>query len=211
MFGAHQHRVSMWYTFLMSPQTFMFIGRSGCGKGTQAALLMDSLKKQDQKRGIFYLEMGQKFRDFIQKEGYTNALSRAIYEKGELQPSFLTVYTWSDIFINGFKEGEHLIIDGTPRRLEEAQVLDGALKFYGREKPALVYLRVSKKWSEKKLLARNRIDDNKKDIAARLAWFDTEVLPAIDFYRNNSDYRFVEVSGEQRPEKVHEDIISQVA
>ncbi len=189
----------------------MFIGRSGCGKGTQAALLMDSLKKKDPSRGIFYLEMGQKFRDFIKKDGYTSALSRDIYEKGGLQPSFLTVYTWSDIFVGGFKEGEHLIIDGTPRRLEEAHVLDGALKFYGREKPALVYLRVGKKWSEEKLLARKRADDNKKDIKARLAWFDTEVLPAIDFYRNNPDYRFVEVDGEQRPEKVHEDIINKIA
>lgn len=172
---------------------------------------MDSLKKKDPSRGIFYLEMGQKFRDFIKCDGYTNALSRAIYEKGGLQPSFLTVYTWSDIFINGFKEGEHLIIDGTPRRLEEAHVLDGALKFYGREKPALVYLRVSTKWSEEKLLARKRIDDNKADIAARLAWFDTEVVPAIDFYRTNPHYRFVEVDGEQAIEKVHEDIISQIA
>lgn len=172
---------------------------------------MDSLKKKDPQMGIFYLEMGQKFRDFIQKQGYTNALSRAIYEKGGLQPSFLTVYTWSDIFINGFKEGEHLIIDGTPRRLEEAHVLDGALKFYERAKPALVYLRVSRKWSEEKLLARKRVDDNKEDIEARLAWFDTEVLPAINFYRNNPNYRFVEVDGEQAIQKVHESIISQIA
>ncbi|MDP3661242.1 MAG: nucleoside monophosphate kinase [bacterium] len=195
----------------MPPQTFLFIGRSGCGKGTQAKLLMDSLKKKDPKRDIFYLEMGQKFRDFIKKDGYTSALSNAIYEKGGLQPSFLTVYMWSDIFVNGFKDGEHLIIDGTPRRLEEAHVLDGALKFYGREKPALVYLRVGKKWSEEKLLVRKRADDNKEDIDARLAWFDTEVVPAIDFYRNNPDYQFVEVDGEQKIEKVHEDIINKIA
>lgn len=185
----------------------MFIGRSGCGKGTQAERLVDALKKKEPKRDIFYLEMGQKFRDFIKKDGYTNALSHNIYEMGGLQPSFLTVYTWSDIFVNGFKEGQHLIIDGTPRRLEEAHVLDGALKFYQREKPALVYLRVSRKWSEEKLLARKRADDNKEDIDARLAWFDTEVVPAIDFYRNNSDYQFVEVDGEQTIAKVHADII----
>lgn len=186
----------------------MFIGRSGCGKGTQAALLMDMLTKREPGRGVFYLEMGAKFREFIKGEGDTNKLSHRIYEEGGLQPSFLTIYTWSDILINGFQNEQHLIVDGTPRRLEEAHVLDGALKFYGRAKPALVYLKVSKKWSEEKLLARERIDDTKKDIAARLAWFDTEVVPAIAFYRNNPDYRFVEVDGEQAIEKVHADILN---
>ncbi len=195
----------------MKPQTFLFIGRSGCGKGTQAALLIEKLKKQAPARPVFYLEMGQKFREFIKKEGYTNTLSHAIYEKGGLQPSFLTIYTWSDIFINGFEREHHLVVDGTPRRLDEARVLDGALAFYKREKPVLVHLKVSRAWSKEKLLARKRFDDTDADIEERIAWFDTDVAPAIEFYRGNPDYRFVEVSGEQPIEKVHADIISQIA
>jgi len=189
----------------------MFIGRSGCGKGTQAALLIDSLKKQNSKRRTFCLEMGQKFREFIKKDNYTSKLSNAIYEKGGLQPSFLTIYTWSDIFVHGFNDDDHLIIDGTPRRLDEARVLDGALKFYGREKPSLVYINVSREWSKEKLLARKRIDDTDEKIEKRLAWFETEVAPAIEFYRGNSDYKFVEVNGEQAIEKVHADIVDKIA
>ena len=30
---------------LINPKTFIFIGRSGCGKGTQANLLIEYLKK----------------------------------------------------------------------------------------------------------------------------------------------------------------------
>jgi adenylate kinase family enzyme len=188
----------------------MFIGRSGCGKGTQAALLIESFKRQDKGRKVFYLEMGQKFRAFIQKNNYSSELAREIYEKGGLQPSFLTIHTWSDIFIHGFKADEHLIIDGTPRRLEEARVLDGALKFYKREKPVLVHIKVSREWSKEKLLARKRVDDKDDEIERRLSWFDTDVAPAIEFYRGNPDYLFVEVNGEQTIEKVHEEIVNKI-
>ena len=59
----------------MSPQTFIFIGRSGCGKGTQAELLQKRVKEKDQSSEIFYLETGAYFREFLRGEKYSNKLS----------------------------------------------------------------------------------------------------------------------------------------
>ncbi|MEK7157883.1 MAG: hypothetical protein AAB688_02270, partial [Patescibacteria group bacterium] len=93
----------------MLPQNFTFIGRSGCGKGTQARLLGEHLSKVDSQREVFFLETGAEFRKFIQGEGYTQRLSKKIYDDGGSQPEFLSVYMWSRVLAESFKENEHLI------------------------------------------------------------------------------------------------------
>lgn len=187
---------------------FIFIGRSGCGKGTQAELLKQYIAKKDP-TSILYIETGENFRQFIKGEKYTNQLSRKVYEGDELQPSFLAAYMWMSEVIERYTGHEHIIFDGTPRSLDEAQIITGAFRFYRIEKPIVVHLNVSREWSKKHLLSRGRFDDsNEKRIEKRLDWFDSDVLPAIDYYRNHTGYTFLEISGEQPVDKVHSDIIS---
>jgi adenylate kinase len=194
----------------MNPQTAIFIGRSGCGKGTQAQLLIDHLRKVDPLRGIYYLETGQSFRNFISEGGYSGTLAKKISEAGQLQPEFLAVWAWSHLLVDQMKENEHLIIDGTPRRLHEAPVFDSAMKFYGREKPSIVYINVSREWSKEKLLGRGRGDDTHADIENRLNWFETDVIPAINYFRDNQDYAFLEINGEQTVEEVNKELLAKM-
>lgn len=192
----------------MPPQTFIFIGRSGCGKGTQAILLREHLKKQNPKADIFYLETGARFRQFIGGKSHSSKLSSKIYLSGDRQPDFLAIFIWAQILIENLKGGEHLIIDGTPRSLDEAKILDTALSFYGRKNPVVIYLNISKQAAEERLRARKRIDDKDDDKNdKRLNWFETDVYPAVTFLKNNSAYRFLEIDGENSPEEIHEDII----
>lgn len=191
----------------MSLKTFIFIGRSGCGKGTQAALLEARIKEQDIKTHIIHLETGALFREFFKGSSYSHKLAHDVYKGGGLQPEFLTVHLWSNFFVKYMKEGVHLIIDGTPRKLHEAHILDTALTFYGRPKPYVIYLNVSREWAEKRLSARHREDDTKKDIKSRLDWFDTDVVPALEFYKKNEDYEFVEIDGDRDIEVVHDEIL----
>lgn len=195
----------------MDLKTFIFIGRSGCGKGTQAKLLIERLEKAHTADKTFYLQTGQYFREFIKKEGYTNKLASKIMEEGGRQPDFLAVWIWSNAFLENIKNKEHLIIDGTPRSLNEAYALDTAVKFYKREKPTIVYMDVSRQWSEERLLARGRADDLEiEDIRKRLDWFEDDVMPAVLFYRDNSDYNFLNINGEQTIEEVHNEIMEKV-
>ena len=193
----------------MQLETFMFIGRSGCGKGTQAKLLIEYLRKIDPEHDVFHLETGAKFREFVKKKdvNYSSRLSAEIYDNGGLQPEFLTIRLWSDIFIDELRDDEHMVIDGTPRKLNEARVLDSAFKFYGRKKPHLLFLNISREEATGRLASRRRIDDNSAEIKARLDWYETEVVKAIEFYRGNDDYHFLDINAEQSVEDVHKEIV----
>lgn len=189
--------------------TIIFIGRSGCGKGTQAYLLKERIhRKDDNERKILYVETGDHFRHFIRDTKFSSTLSKKVYESDERQPNFLACWMWSNILIDQLEPEMHLVFDGAPRSLAEAQILDSALKFYKREKPTIIHLDVSRRWSETHLLKRGRSDDvNIAKIDKRLDWFDKDVVPAIDFFKNNPDYRFIEINGEQDIKKVQTDII----
>lgn len=196
----------------MTPQTYIFIGRSGSGKGTQVSLLMDLLKEKDPGRNIFYLESGQKFRDLLSQKGYTQDLAREISKKGELQPSFLAIHIWSHIMIESMTGNEHIVIDGTPRTLSEAIIFDSAMNFYGIKNPKVIYINVSEDWARERLHERGRSDDiSDKSVEGRLAWFNSDVLPCVEFFKNKKDsYDYLEINGEQTIEEVHKEIISKI-
>lgn len=196
----------------MIPQTLIFIGRSGCGKGTQSDLLLKYINEQDKDEHlIFYLETGARFREFIEKDNFSSKLAKEVSIKGERQPDFLAVWIWSNIVLENFTDSEHLIIDGTPRSLAEARVLDSAIKFYKRKNPTVIYLNVGRTWSETHLQRRGRADDiNVEEVKKRLDWFEKDVVPAVEYFQNNKDYHFVEINGEQTPEKVHFDVVQKI-
>ncbi len=196
---------------VMKAQNFIFIGRSGCGKGTQATRLTDYLKQIDPAREVFYLQTGAEFRQFIQGDTYTQNLSNKAYTTGELQPEFLAVWMWSHILIEKFKGDEHLITDGSPRKFHEAGTLDSIFNFYGREKPYLIFINTSREEAIKRLLSRKRLDDSAADVIKRMDWYEIDVAPALNFYRNNSSYTFLEINGDQSPDLVWQNIQGKLA
>lgn len=200
----------------MSPKTFILMGRAGCGKGTQSKLLRDAIIAADEeKRKIFYLETGERFRQFIKAEGFSNKLAAEVNKTAMPQPAFLAVWNWAHILVEEFTGEEHLFVDGTPRSFQEALVFDSAMTFYKREKPTIIYVDVSKEWSRKRLAERaaseGRVDDQlAEQIEKRLGWFDTDVVPAIDYFRVNERYNYIHINGEQSIEKVQADIIAEL-
>ncbi|MBX4181356.1 nucleoside monophosphate kinase [Candidatus Parcubacteria bacterium] len=190
--------------------TIIFIGRSGCGKGTQAALLKNLISRFDEEgRQILYIESGEHFRRFIRGENHSSLISKQIYAKDERQPDFLACWLWGSVLINELSDNMHLMFDGSPRSINEAKLMTSALNFYKREKPTVIHINVSRKWSETHLLARGRSDDvNLAKIDKRLDWFEQDVVPAIEYFKDNPYYRFFEVNGEQSIEAVHAEIIA---
>ncbi len=198
----------------MSPQTFIFIGRSGCGKGTQAELLQKLLKEKESQNGtqreIFYLETGENFREFIKGQKYSNKLADEIYKKGDRQPDFLAVWMWSHVLLDNFKGTEHLFLDGICRSLSEAMAFTTALEFYNRD-VTVIHIDVSRQWSEDRLLARGRMDDmTKEDIDKRLDWFDKDSAPAIDYFSSHKRYNLLNINGQQSIEDVHKEIVQKL-
>lgn len=191
----------------MTPQTFIFGGPSGSGKGTQVEFLKKLLHEKNPDIKQFHSYTGDGFRAFIDGTTVASKRAREIQMAGGLQPEFLAVWIWADLFIKNLTGGEHLFIDGSPRKLGEAIVLDSALDFFKRENIFVIIINVSDKETTRRLLARGRADDTTEAIKKRLGWYRDFVVPAFLYFKNRQGYRFVEINGEQTPEKVHQDII----
>lgn len=194
----------------MSPQTFVFFGRSGSGKGTQARLLIEHLKSTDPKRAVLSIETGQLIREFMSQGSYTSKLTSETISEGGLLPAFLPIWIWTEYLIKNFTGEEHLVLDGISRRGHEALVFDSALKFYGREHPFIIHIDVSRAEAKRRLMARRRADDTERDIDRRLDWYESNVEAVLEFFRKKPEYTFLNINGEQSTEKVSQDIISAV-
>ncbi len=192
------------------PQTFIFFGRSGCGKGTQLELLGDYLNKEDKNRNQFAFCTGDGFREFFKKGTYSSNLAKAITDRGELQPLFLTISLWGNAFLDKLQEDDHIFIDGYPRRETEALVLDTALKFYKRDNVIMIDFIVSRETSKKRMLLRGRTDDTAENAETRLNWYDRDVTPAIQYLKNQPGYIYIGIDGEKSIEDIHTDIINKL-
>ena len=133
--------------------------------------------------------------------------SNELYVADKIQPDFLAIRMWVDILTENYKGNEYLIFDGTPRRLHEALVVDSVFDFYGFGKPIVIDINISPDEALKRMLIRKRQDDKPEDIKKRLAWFEEEVSPTIDWYRTNPRYSFNEVNGERSIDEIHTDIV----
>ncbi|MEK7065915.1 MAG: nucleoside monophosphate kinase [Patescibacteria group bacterium] len=190
----------------MQPLTFVFFGRSGSGKGTQAKLLMKFLREKTPRK-VLYLETGQMLRDFMDRDTLSSRLTREVLEHGGLMPEFLPIWLWTGFLVQNFSGEEHLILDGASRRIHEAPILHDALKFYHVSKSFVVYLNVPRERAFAMLKGRGRKDDTDEHINKRLDWFDKNVLPVVDYFRTADRATLLEIDGTQSIEKVHEDIL----
>lgn len=193
----------------MQPHTYIFIGRSGAGKGTQIKLLIEKLKAITH-TPVLHVETGKSFRDFIESGSHTAIMAKDISVAGGLQPSFLSVWVWADLLIKQFSGKEHLLFDGMPRRMSEAKILESALKFYQVENPTVIFLDVSEPWAMERLYGRGRADDGKESIEHRMKWFDKDVADTVEHMKHNSYYHFLNINGEQTIEEVHTDIVKEL-
>lgn len=194
----------------MEKQFFIFIGRSGGGKGTQATLLKAYLEKKGYEK-VNHITTGSGFRAFVQSDNHVAALARQVNERGELQPEFLAVWNWANIFITSLQGGETIILDGAPRKPFEVHVLHSAIHFLGYEKPVVIYLDVSETVSREHIKMRNREDDrNEREVANKMDWFMSDVLAALDVYRNDPRYHVIHVNGNQTIDEVHKELIEKL-
>ena len=127
-------------------------------------------------------------------------------EGGHL-PRFMPVWNWGRRLIYELEENSHLIIDGSPRKIEEMNLLNEALEYVGFDDVNIIYIKVPTDVSVKRLLERKRGDDTEEKIRNRLDWFEKEISKVVEFYKSDTRYKYIEIDGDQTVEKVHEDII----
>ncbi|MCC5785738.1 MAG: nucleoside monophosphate kinase [Phycisphaerales bacterium] len=165
-------------------QTLLLFGAPGAGKGTQGKIL-------GQIPGFFHLSCGEMFRSLdIHSE-----LGQIFYEyssRGELVPDDVTVKMWAEniraqTILSLYKPHDDLLIlDGIPRSVEQAKLMEKYIKVLGivhlvcRDKEAMV------KRLRRRALKENRVDDAKEDVI-RNRWqvYERDTEPVLKHYRDS--------------------------
>lgn len=213
----------------MKSRNIIFLGRSGSGKGTQAELLM-------KKFALANIDTGDILRKLTKRKDEFGKTVFITISQGKLVPIWLVIYCWLDQLLK-IPSKKGIIMEGSPRQLEEAKILEEVFFWLGRKDFKVVYLRISAKEVIQRLLVRRicskcgkefsldltpdlkkcsycggkliqRKDDNLKAIKNRMLFFQKKILPVINYFRKKKIV--IEVNGEGSIEEIHKRILKKL-
>lgn len=154
----------------------VLLGPPGAGKGTQASLLSDALK-------IPHISTGDLFRANISNGTDLGKQAQEYMDAGKLVPTEVTANMVRDRLNQEDAQGGFLL-DGFPRTIEQAELLEKMLADDGTKLDAVVNYVVSEDVVVDRMLARGRNDDNEDTIRTRLEVYRNETAPLIEHYQD---------------------------
>ncbi len=192
----------------MEPKTVIFIGPQGSGKGTQIEKLTSVLKEKDPIRRVVDIQTGRRFRSLAAKhETFAERKISDTLDAGALQPNFLTYILWGQAMLDQLDPISHLLMDGFPRTLQQAKVLEEAFVFYERTHLHIIDLDTPEEVVRKRMLSRARTDDSEESIETRLRLYREDTLPVLTYYRRRPDTTVHDLDGTDSIEGVHQQIL----
>lgn len=150
----------------------VILGAPGSGKGTQSAFLL-------QKYQLTHLSTGDLLRQEIANKSELGLKVQTIINNGELVQDDLIF----ELISNKISD-KGALFDGFPRTIEQAKYLDKLLAKYNQVIDFAIFLQVDAEEILQRMLKRGRSDDNHETIKNRLAVFEKQTKPVIDFYQD---------------------------
>ncbi len=192
----------------MRALTVIFIGPQGSGKGTQIEKLDKVIAEKDPVRRIVDIQTGRRFRSLAARlETYAEKKVARTLDTGELQPDFLTYILWGEAMLDQLDAKSHLLIDGFPRTVKQADVLDDALDFFERSEVHVINLDTPEVVVRERMQGRARADDTAESIEERLRWYQEDTLPVLNYYRTRPSTIVHDLDGTDTVEGVHMQIL----
>jgi len=201
----------------------ILLGPPGAGKGTQAALLVETWN-------LAHIATGDMFREAMRSGGEVGQQAKAYYDRGELVPDELTIRMLLER-ISQPDCGRGCLLDGFPRNLDQAKALDAALSKRSQAVDHAAYIRVGEEELVQRLSGRwtcrgcgavyheqysppktagrcdgcggelyQRTDDQPDTVRRRLGVYFRDTAPLVEYYRHEG--KLVEVDGGQSIEAV---------
>ena len=208
----------------------VLIGAQGSGKGTQAALLTQTL-------GLAHLSSGDLFRQAFEERTQLGLRARAYIDRGELVPDKITVAMVLERLTDS-RYATGVVLDGFPRTIAQAKALDRGLKRNGRGIDLAAYLDVPRPELLSRLSGRyicreaqhvyhqhthppqvsgicdidgselyQRSDDTGPAVQKRLDIFFRETIRLLDYYKHQS--KLVKANGDQHIEAVQSELLDE--
>ena len=173
----------------------ILFGPPGCGKGTQATFISDSL-------AIPHLSTGDMLRSAVGSGSEIGMKAKNIMERGSLVSDEIVLSIVEErIAKNDCENG--FILDGFPRTVNQAEKLDLLLS-NSHKLDCVLRIKVDEDEIIKRLIDRAREDDKPEIIKNRFKTYNSETQPLIPFYEERKI--LFNINGMQKIEKVSEDI-----
>jgi adenylate kinase len=116
----------------VSEQNLVLLGPPGAGKGTQAERLVDDF-------GLPYYATGNILREAVEAENELGREAKQYLERGELVPDELICRVIEERLDSG-EADDGFLLDGFPRTIGQAEMLEGALAERGRSLTAVLLI-----------------------------------------------------------------------
>ncbi|MFN7904196.1 MAG: adenylate kinase [Pseudobdellovibrionaceae bacterium] len=200
-------------------------GPPGCGKGTQAKLLVERLQ-------FFQISTGDLLRDALKNGTNVGLEAKKFIDAGQLVPDHVVLELVTES-VGKIKKG--FILDGYPRNLNQAKQLDEVLKDQKISLKKNIFIEVPRDLLVGRISGRRvcrscgaiyhidskpskkdcvcdlcggetyqRSDDRAELVSERLKVYDNSTAPLIEFYKTNKT--FYAVDGNKSLETVYGDI-----
>ena len=150
--------------------------------------------------------MGHMFRELANQDSYLGRVVRNYLNEGELAPLFMAIHLWGDSIATQFKGRGVFLLDGTPRRTDEADILSSAFEVYGIERVDIINFTLSDEVAIERMTKRGRDDDNPVTIQKRLSMYQSYTQPILDYLKGQRRYEINTIDASQTPETIHAEV-----
>ena len=150
----------------------LFLGPPGAGKGTQAEIV-------SKKFNLLHLSTGDLLRNEVSKKTDLGLEAEKIMNKGELVSDSMVL---SIVKKNLVRKNEGWLLDGFPRNLDQAKLLNLILDDIKQVIDAVVFIDIEEDLLVTRLIKRGRDDDNEEVIRNRLSLYKSKTQPLVKFY-----------------------------
>ncbi|MCQ2226355.1 MAG: adenylate kinase [Bacteroidales bacterium] len=160
----------------------VIFGPPGSGKGTQSENLI-------KKYALEHISTGDLLRHEIETNTQLGALAKQHMDKGELVPDEVIIGMIDSFLDKNFGKVKGVIFDGFPRTVAQAEALKNLLGEYKSDVSVMLNLEVPDAELLTRLIERGktsgRSDDNEETIKKRIAVYNSQTKPVIDFYKKD--------------------------
>jgi adenylate kinase len=172
-------------------QLLIFLGPPGVGKGTASQSLVEHF-------GYCWLSTGDVLRDAKRSGSEFGKKIAKFIDSGRLVPDELVIEL-VEHRVAALPDSARLLLDGFPRTLAQARVLDAMLAQQGRQVDMVLELRADQNELVRRILGRSRLggraDDTLATLQHRLEVFRLQTAPLANYYHDQKKLHVIHAMG----------------